>query len=124
VLYAGRTISIAALETFVHISGVVPPDLVLVRVELPGNHSSETPALADLPADWNAVPPGPGSMRFGTQWATENRSLALYVPSAILPEEINGVVNPNHPEFDAVKMYVERPFHFDPRMFARRTARR
>lgn len=122
VIYTGRTIAIAALEKFVHVSGVVPRDLVLVRVELPENHSSETPTLADLPRGWDALRPGPSSMQFGTRWVTENRSLVLYVPSAILPEEINGVLNPNHPEFAGVTMDIERPFHYDRRMFARRTA--
>ena len=61
-------------------------------------------------------------MQLGTEWAQENRSLVLYVPSAIVPEEANGVLNPNHPEFAAVRMEIEREFHYDPRMFATRTA--
>src|SRR6266542_2691617 len=103
VIYTGRTVGIAALEKFVHLAGVVPPDLVLVRVVLPDGTSSETPAAADLPPGWYAPRPGPGSMQYGTQWVQENRSLALYVPSAIVPEETNGVLNPSHPEFRAVR---------------------
>jgi RES domain-containing protein len=122
VIYAGRTIAIAALEKFVHLSGVVPADLVLVRVEIPDESSSETPALADLPPDWAAVRPRPGTMRFGTKWAQESRSLVLYVPSAIVREETNGVLNPNHPEFAGVRMEIEREFHYDPRMFVAHTA--
>ena len=124
VIYTGGTIAIAALENSVHVSGIAPPDLVLVRVELPAGCSVETPALADLPRDWQAVPPGLGSMRFGTEWATRNRSLMLVVPSAILPEEINGVLNRNHPAFAGVTMHIERPFHYDDRMFAPRRLRR
>jgi len=124
VIYAGRTIAIAALETFVHVASVVPPDLVLVRVTLPDRHSSETPAFSDLPADWDAIPPVPASMQFGTRWASEKRSLVLYVPSALVPEEQNGVLNPDHPEFSGVALTVERPFQFDPRMLAVRAARR
>src|SRR2546425_1513075 len=123
VIYAGRTIGIAALEKFVHLSGVVPPDLVLVRVAVPDGASSETPALADLPADWNALRHGPLSMQFGTRWAREKRSLVLYVPSAIIPEESVGVLNPNHPEFGGVRIGVEREFRYDLRMFARRAPR-
>src|SRR5437762_9161440 len=123
VIYTGRTIGIAALEKFVHLSGVVPPDLVLVRVAVPDGASSETPALADLPADWNALRHGPRSMQFGTRWAQQERSLVLYVSSAIIPEEAIGVLNPNHPEFARVRMGVERDFRFDLRMFARRAPR-
>jgi len=124
VIYTGATITIAALEKLVHIAGVVPADLVLVRVELPDTYSSERLALADLPVDWNAIRPGPGSMGFGTRWARENRSLVLYVPSVVIPEDLNGVINPNHPEFDRVNMTIERAFHYDPRIFGSRTRTR
>ena len=117
VIYAGGTIAIAALERFVHLAGVVPADLVLVRVELPVRHSAERPKRADLPKDWDLVPPGPASMGFGTAWAEERRSLVLHVPSALVPEEDNAVLNPGHPEFAAVSMAIERDFSYDARMY-------
>ena len=120
VIYTGRTVAIAALEKFVHLAGVIPPDLVLVRVMLPDGASSEAPPVASLPPGWSALRPGPASMQFGTRWARENRSLVLYVPSAIVPEETNGVLNPRHPEFSAVRMKIEREFHYDARMLAKR----
>jgi RES domain-containing protein len=123
VIYTGRAISIAALEKFVHLSGVIPPDLVLVRVSVPDGASSETPKLVDLPAGWNALRHGPLSMRFGTRWAQEKRSLVLYVPSAIIPEESIGILNPSHPEFGGVRIVVEREFRYDVRMFAARAPR-
>jgi RES domain-containing protein len=122
VIYAGCTVAITALERFVHLAGVVPPDLVLVRVELPRDHSAEKPRLSDLPKDWDLVPAGPGSMEFGTQWAQEKRSLVLYVPSAVLREECNAILNPSHGEFVAVKMTIERDFHYDARMYLPRRA--
>ncbi len=119
-IYAGRTIAIAALERFVHLAGIVPPDLVLVRVELPRNHTTEEPGLADLPRGWDLVAAGAASIEFGTRWARETRSLVLYVPSALVREERNAVLNPNHPEFAGVRMVIERDFHYDPRMFQAR----
>jgi RES domain-containing protein len=122
VIYAGRTIAIAALERFVHLAGIVPPDLVLVRVELPHDSPAEEVALADLPEGWDLVPPGPASMDFGTRWARENRSLVLYVPSALVREERNAILNPNHSGFRAVRMIVEREFRYDARMYLPRRA--
>jgi len=124
VIYAGGTIAIAALELFVHLAGIVPPDLVLVRIELPDKHSAETPALAELPRDWRRVPATPGSMDFGTAWAKALRSLVLHVPSALVPEEKNAVVNPAHREFAAVKMAIEREFRYDDRMYRPRRSPR
>ena len=120
VIYAGRTIAIAALEKLVHVAGIVPPDLVLVRVELPDDGSTEQPDLADLPRGWDLVPAGPASMRFGTTWVRDGRSLVLYVPSVLVREEQIAVLNPNHPEFAAVKMVIARAFHYDPRMYGPR----
>jgi RES domain-containing protein len=91
-------------------------------VDLPDKYSSGHPALGDLPADWNAVPTAPGSMELGTKWARDNRSLVLYVPSALVREERNAVLNPDHPEFAAVGLVIERDFHYDPRMFVPRAA--
>src|SRR5712692_8423967 len=100
--------------------GIVPPDRVLGRIELPDKHSAETPALAQLPRDWQRVPATPGSMDFGTTWAKALRSLVLYVPSALVPEEKNAVVNPAHREFAAVRMAIEREFRYDDRMYRTR----
>jgi RES domain-containing protein len=117
VIYAGRTVAIAALERFVHLVGIEPPDLVLVRVQLPDGCSVEAPAPAALPAGWDAVPVQPASMDFGTAWARDRRSLVLHVPSALVPEEGNAVLNPGHPEFAGVRLSIERPFRYDPRMY-------
>ncbi len=121
VIYAGCSIAITALERL-HLAGVVPPDLVLVRVELPDHYSAEQPKLSNLPRGWDLVPAGPDSMAFGTKWAQENRSLVLYVPSAVLREESIAVLNPRHSEFAAVKMTIERAFSYDPRMYRPRRA--
>jgi len=96
----------------------MPADLVLVRIELPTACSTEKPKLADLPRDWDSVPPAASSMTFGTRWAREHRSLVLYVPSALIREEMNAVLNPDHPEFRGVKMTVQRPFRYDARMYS------
>lgn len=122
VIYAGRSVATAALETFVHLADVVPRDLVLVRIDLPAKSSVEEPALTALPADWDAVPIAPASMQFGTRWVQEGRSLVLYVPSALMREESNAVLNPSHPEFRDVRMEIERDFDYDARMFLPRAA--
>lgn len=116
IVYAGGTIAIAALEKFVHLAGIVPADLVLVRIAMPERCSEERPRATDLPEDWDRQPPGTGSMDFGTSWARGGRSLVLYVPSILVPEEHNALINPAHPEFAGVRMTIERDFRYDPRM--------
>jgi RES domain-containing protein len=120
VIYAGGSIAIAALEKFVQLAGITPPDLVLVRLELPARHSAETPNLVELPRGWDLVPATPASMDFGTAWARELRSLVLHVPSVLVPEERNAVINPAHREFATVEMAIEREFRYDDRMLGGR----
>jgi RES domain-containing protein len=116
VVYAGCSIAITALQSYVHLAGILPPDLVLVRIALPERHSAERPKTRHLPEGWDAVPPGPASRAFGTKWARERRSLALYLPSALVPEESIALLNPHHPGFEAVRFRIARAFRFDPRM--------
>jgi RES domain-containing protein len=123
VIYTGRSVAIAALERFVHTAGIIPADLVLVRIDVPENASHERPPVAELPPDWDAIPPGQASMQYGTRWVQEARSLVLYVPSMLVPEETNGLLNPNHPEFAGVSMVIERAFRYDPRLMPRRARR-
>jgi RES domain-containing protein len=124
VIYAGRTVGIVALEAFVHLAGLVPPDLVLVRIDLPDGCSFEEPSVTGLPPHWNAIPPAPGSQEYGTRWARKQRSLVLFVPSALAPEERNAVLNPGHPQFPSVRMVIARSFLYDPRMFRPRAVLR
>ncbi len=57
------------------------------------------------------------------QAARELRSLVLHVPSALVLEEKNAVLNPAHREFAAVRMAIEREFRYDDRMYRPRRSR-
>jgi hypothetical protein len=61
-------------------------------------------------------------MNFGTRWVREHRSLVLHVPSVVVPEALNGILNPGHPEFGGVGMTIERDFQYDPRILVARTS--
>lgn len=116
-LYCGTTIAICSLEKFVHVgSGPIPP-LVLVAVDLPDAAPIEHIAPADLPPGWDDVPTSASAQAFGGHWLATGQALGLVVPSAILPEESNVILNPAHPTYAQVKLTVVRPFSFDQRMF-------
>jgi RES domain-containing protein len=76
---------------------------------------------ADLPPDWYA-PVAPESTKdFGTNWANSQSSVVLSVPSAIVPEERNYLLNPHRPEFVRIRFSPPRPFVFDPRLRKKRS---
>lgn len=117
VIYAGLSVEIATLEKLVHTGKFLPKDLMLIEIRLP-----EDPALykrpdpAALPLRWSSIPSSDGSAEFGSQFLLSGRALGLIVPSAIVPEARNLVINPLHPRFADVEMKVLRPFEFDKRL--------
>ncbi|MEO8408631.1 MAG: RES family NAD+ phosphorylase [Oxalobacteraceae bacterium] len=118
VLYAGSTIEISALEKFIHLAGVVHPALKLVSVDVPDDPALVfRPQRADFPADWSELPVSTGAQNFGREWIDLASHLVMLVPSAVIPEAMNAVINPAHPEYRNVKLEIVRNFTFDGRMF-------
>lgn len=114
--YASQSLSLSALEylgTLVDINDA-PADLVAVDADLDDN-AVETVDVTSLPG-WDAIPPD-ASVRFGSAWIHERRSVALRVPSVMIRSEANYVLNPDHPNFqDAIIVRDSHPFAFDQRL--------
>jgi RES domain-containing protein len=116
VMYGGSTIEICALEKFVHLAGASHPPLVLVAVDVP-DALFIRPALADLPIGWADLPASNGAQEFGRHWLQSSNELVMLVPSAIIPESTNALINPAHPAYARVELTIVRDFTFDARMF-------
>lgn len=102
--YASSTRSLAILEALVHIDrALAPTDYVFVEVHVPDD-AIESIDVGALPAGWRAEPPPPGLREIGDLWVRSARSLGLRVPSAVVPEEFNVLVNPAHPRFGEVRV--------------------
>jgi RES domain-containing protein len=69
-----------------------------------------------LPAGWDARPYTAVSQAVGDAWLDEERSLALRVPSVVVPSEWNVLLNPAHPAFDEVIIGAPTVAPFDPRL--------
>ena len=117
-LYAAETIELAALEKFVHSAGITPLDLVLAAVDVADDDSLiRRVAIRDLPAGWDGLPASDAAQEFGTEWLKRAGGLVLLVPSVIVPESMNAVINPLHPRYAEVRLTIIRDFQFDSRMF-------
>lgn len=115
-IYAGLTPEIAALEKLIHTGDILPADLVLVLIELPDDATLyETPALAALPAGWNELPSSVAAASLGSGFLMKGKQLGLIIPSVVIPEASNIMINPHHPDFTSVTMNIVRPFKFDSR---------
>ena len=102
--FAAEYESLAMLEYLVHAtSEAFFEDVVLVVAELPDRYIASVDA-AKLPKDWRSFPPGGGTQRIGDEWLASGASVALLVPSAIVPRERNVLVNPQHRDFSRLKV--------------------
>jgi len=117
VVYAASRLSLAALEYLVHIDpDDAPDDLVALRLSVPGNTTELVLASESLPAGWQRTPPPPECQTIGDRWARNREHLLLRIPSVLVPEESNVLVNPMHPDASLVRVEGFRPFSFDPRL--------
>jgi RES domain-containing protein len=75
-----------------------------------------TVRVDDLPARWRSYPAPEELAALGTEWVARATSVALRVPSAIVPTEHNYLLNPAHPDFPRLRIRSARRFTFDPRL--------
>lgn len=116
-IYASGSVALATLEMLVHLNS--DDDLAgyrLFRVELPAR-AVEIPTSKKLPPGWDDEPIPEIAREFGTRWFLGQRSLALRVPSAVVPHDFNYLLNPTHPDFSQIKIGRAEKFLLDPRLW-------
>jgi RES domain-containing protein len=116
-VYTAESRALATVEYLVHVPlSLVPRDLSLVTLQLPDAIPWTTVALADLPANWRDYPAPSALADLGAQWASAQETLALRVPSAVVAQEYNVLLNPLHPDMSHVTIVQVDPYQFAPRL--------
>ena len=115
-VYSAQSRSLAVLEMLVHLDTAelldkyvffditVDKSLILVLAE------------GDLPHNWQANPAPSRLKVIGDAWAESNASVALRVPSSVIPAEFNFLLNPKHVDFAKVRIGEPEPFRYDARL--------
>ena len=117
-VFASATLSLAALERFVHVDpDLEAPDLVALTIDVDSDVEIQTVDAGDLPAGWREYPPPDALMRVGESWLGASTTVMLSVPSAVSPHERNYVINPSYAGFAGLTVGRPAPFSFDPRMW-------
>jgi len=115
-VYAADSLALALIETLV---GLVDYedlyDYVFFRVELDARHV-DVLSPEELPNGWDARPPAEASRQVGDAWLGERRSVALRVPSVVVPHSFNYVLNPEHPAFQEIEIADAETLPVDPRL--------
>ena len=119
VVYAATTIALATLETLAHLGDdIAIRNAFLVKITVPAAlwKKREIVEASELPTTWLAEPPGSTTIEFGDAWLAGRSATLLLVPSVIVPEEYNVLINPAHPESRRLKSEVLRQYIYDPRL--------
>ena|SRR5665213_2106372 len=117
-LYTSSSRALCTIEIVVHVpAGIIPKDYYLISIYIPDNAPINTINIKDLPASWNSNPISVSTQRIGNAFLSEQKELVLKVPSAIIKDEWNFIINPVHKDFQKVKILGIEPFAFDTRLF-------
>lgn len=119
VVYASESRALACLETIVHLNaGGLPLNRYLVRIDAPTDLWTAAITLdpSALPVGWDAGPPGKVSIDQGRDWLLGKASALLVVPSVIVPEERNVLINPSHPDAARISAVKVRKWTYDGRL--------
>lgn len=115
VAYASESLALAALEKIAGAGRLIRlSDMVYVAADL---RADGIHVAADLPDGWDRRPPSDASREIGDAWLRSGMTVALRVPSVVVPEGSNYVLNPEHPDFEeALNVHAVAPLRLDPRV--------
>lgn len=118
VIYTSENRALATVEYLVHVPlSIAPASLSLVTLQIPDEMILQEIAVSDLPNNWREYPAPTRLAELGTNWATRNESLLLRVPSVVVDQEFNILLNPLHPDIKRVSIFRVESYAFDKRLF-------
>lgn len=97
-LYTSASRSLSVLEYTVNVNiDDIPRALSITTLDIPENHLLKL-NLTDLPGDWRASPAPSSTKDFGTELLRKGEYAVIQIPSAVIPDEFNFLLNPFHKE--------------------------
>lgn len=118
IVYSSGSRSLAALEFLVHVPMALAPDnLSIAEITITEKIKRESITPEGLPANWRGYPAPEQLANIGTKWIKSKSSLLLDIPSAVVDQEVNTLINPLHPDIKHVSLANVEKFYFDSRLF-------
>ena len=119
VLYTSISRALACLETLVHLNASgLPLNRYLVEINVPDSvwAAAQNQDVTTVPVGWDAEPASLTSINFGTSWIMGMASALLILPSVVVPEESNILINPVHSDTASITARKVRKWTYDPRL--------
>lgn len=117
-IYTSCSRSLCAIEVLARMNPEDAPEFYCVPAKIPKEVFDRRKIFhqKDLPDKWRSYPPLPTLQHMGARWLEECETVVLEVPSAIIPEELNFILNPRHHDFQKIEPTEPEPFTFDMRL--------
>lgn len=117
IVYTAGSLSLAVLEMLVHFQDdSILPSYSYIETQVDESLIEAVENVAELPKNWQDSPSPFDVQKIGDDWAKQNLSAVLRVPSAIIPSESNYLINPNHQKFSQIIFGKAQKFTFDNRL--------
>jgi RES domain-containing protein len=119
VIYTGSSRSLSTLELIVHRGSVVPKIKYKVMVISIADNDGLFKQImtSDLPKSWRKMSAYSKLQKIGSKWYENQETLILKVPSAIIPNEYNFIINTEHPDFsENVRLIRTEDYFWDDRL--------
>ncbi len=122
VIYTAESLSLAALEIIVHLEREQLLYKRFVKIPVTFEPSQVFPlSRTKLPKDWDSLPPSESTQKMGQKWIEQAKHAILKIPSTVIREEHNFLINPAHPDFSAIEIGEPQRFEFDERLIEKYT---
>ncbi len=115
VLYTSESIALSLLELVLHTPPMLVPNLELLTISIPED-SVTAIEISDLPSNWQQYPAPAVLGEIGEKFIHSGETVALKVPSCIVPDGYNYILNCSHEDYGNVRIIDQKPFYFDPRL--------
>lgn len=120
VLYTASSRALATVEYLVHLPmALAPKDLCIAELSVPDELTCQQIDIATLPDGWQQYPALQVLIDMGEQWLRQQQAVLLKVPSAVVRDEWNVLLNPSHPDFSKIQIQLVESFQFDQRLLRR-----
>ena len=114
-LYTASSPALAVAEAWVHVSVAAWLDVFsMVHFFLPNDCLVSELDISTLGQDWQSKESL--TQQAGDDWIADRKSIGLRVPSAVVPDDYNILINPHHPDISRLVIQKIVPFRFDSRM--------
>jgi RES domain-containing protein len=117
-VYTSESRALCTTEIAVHTPlGNIPLDYKIISIEIPYNIPVQELQAQELPSDWTSIPHAHATQEIGDRFVLQGIFPVLKVPSVVVQDEFNYLINPAHSDASKIKIIAVEPFNFDERLF-------